>query len=156
MFKSDGFKSLGVAERGGPYDVATEELRRKFDAEACLLIVIGGSDGTSVSISAPEELKPHLPGLFRGIAQEVENALATELHAMFCPVCKSWLAFDPRHGLTAPNVPEGSLTVCTVCASFLTFDDEWRVLTEDELIEMNDDVRNALSRTRRNIQKRHT
>lgn len=156
MFKSEGFKSLGVSERGGPYDAANEELRQKFDAEACLLIVLSGSHGTGVSISAPEDLKPHLPALFRAIAQEVENALATEHHAMLCPVCSAPLAFDPRHGITARTVPDGSITVCAVCTSFLTLEEKWRVMGEDELVELNDDVRNALNRTRREIQRRRS
>lgn len=148
------FKSLGLAERGGPYDVATEDMRQKFSAEAVLTIVLNGSDGTKFSASAPEEIKQHLPALFRAIAQEVENALSTEQHTMICPVCRAPLAFDPRDGITAKEVPAGSITVCAYCTSFLALAEDWRVMDEDELLDIGDDVRLALIRTRRNIKRR--
>lgn len=145
---------IRLAERGGPYDVETEQLRTKFSAEACLLIVLSGSEGTGVSIRAPESLKPHLPSLFRAIAEEVEDALAIEHNALFCPACHSPLSFDPRQKLDPREVPAGSMTVCAACTAFLTLDGKWRVLTEDELAEMNDDIRIALVRARRQIEQR--
>jgi hypothetical protein len=145
---------MKIAERDGPYDVETEKLRQKFSAEACLLIVLSGTEGTGVSIRAPDSLKPHLPSLFRAIAEEVEDALATEHNALFCPECHASLSFDPRMKINPRTVPAGSITVCAVCATFLTLDDKWRVLTDDELAEINDDVRIALVRTRREIQRR--
>lgn len=145
---------MKIAERGGLYDAAIEELRQKFGADACLLIVLSGSEGTGFSAAMPDDLKPHLPALFRSIAQEIEDALATEKSAMFCPVCRTPLAFDPRHPLNPHNAPRpGALTVCAHCASFLTLGESWRVLTEDELLDMPDDIRIRLTRARRNIER---
>lgn len=145
---------MKIADVDGPYDVETEKLRQQFSAEACLLIVLSGSEGTGVSIRAPESLKPHLPSLFRSIAEEVEDALAIEHNALFCPACHAPLSFDPRQKLDPRTVPAGSITVCAACASFLTLDDKWRVLTEDEIAEIDDHVRMALIRSRRNIERR--
>jgi hypothetical protein len=147
-----GDRRIKIAERGGTYDVATEQLRQRFAAEACLLIVLSGNEGTGVSIHAPESLKAHLPSLFRAIAQEVEDQLVLERHALFCPACHAPLCFDPRHGQPR-TVPNGSISVCAACASFITFDEKWRVLTDDELVEIDDDVRIALIRTRREIER---
>lgn len=152
-----GERIVKIAERGGPYDVAIEELRQKFGAEACLLIVLSGSEGTGFSASMPDDLKHHLPALFRNIAKEVEEALAAEQGAMFCPVCSTALVFEPRYA-GHPNKPPmpGALTVCAHCASFLTLGEPalWRLLTEDELLEMPDAVRLQLTRSRRNIERR--
>lgn len=145
---------MKIAERGGAYDIATEELREKFSAEACLLVVIRGSAGTGFSASAPDSIKPQLPALFRSMAKEVEDALAMEKSVMMCPVCRTVLAFDPRYPNNTPQ--PGSVTVCAHCASFirLTQLDGWRLLTEDELLEMPDEVRMDLARTRREIERR--
>jgi hypothetical protein len=148
------FESITIAEPGGPYDIATEELRVRFEAEACLLIVLSGKAGTGFSISGPEDIKPHLPHLFHSIAREVENALFSNHHAMVCPACCSPLAFDPRQEIEAGDVPEGSITVCAACTSFLTLDPEWRVMSDEDLIDLDDDMRDSLTRTRREIHRR--
>lgn len=146
--------NVKAAERGGPYDVVTEELRSRFSAEACLLIVLSGNEGTGFSISAPEDLKPHLPALFRNIAREVEDALASERCALVCPVCSAALAFDPRHPFPNGQPEPGAIAICAHCASFLKLDERWRVLTDEELFELSDEARMALNRTRRNIERR--
>jgi hypothetical protein len=144
-----------IAERGGPYDLATQDLRERFKAEAVMTIVLAGLDGTGFSASMPEDLKPFLPGLFRSIAAEIEDALAREQIAMICPACNTPLAFDPRHPLSPQNKPKaGSITVCAHCASFLTLDDRWRLLSEEELADLNDEVRIRLNRARRAIEER--
>jgi hypothetical protein len=144
-----------IAERNGPYDKATEELRRRFTAEACLLIVVDGSEGTGFCASAPEDLKPHLPALFRSIAHELETLIAAERNAIICPACRGAIVFDPRHPLNPDNKPKpGALTVCAGCASFLKLDGEWRLLTEEELADMNDETRNRLISNRRMIEQR--
>lgn len=146
--------SMKIAERGGAYDQATEELRKKFAAEAVLTIVLSGTDGTGFSVSGPDNIKPHLPGLFRSIAKEVEDLLAAEQCALLCPVCSVALAFDPRHPFRNGQPEPGAIAICAHCASFLKLDERWRVLTDEELAEMSDEARMTLSRTRRNIEQR--
>jgi len=149
-----GERRIRIADRGGPYDVETERLRQKFSAEAVMTIVLSGSEGTGFSVSAPDSIKPHLPALFHAIGDEVAASLATEQNALFCPVCRAPLTFDPRQGLHGATIPNGSITVCAACASFITLDETWRVLTEAELAEIDDDLRIALTRTRRQIERR--
>lgn len=149
-------KVVSIAKRGSEYDLAAEELRRKFAADACMLIVLSGNKGTGVSMSMPDDLREHIPALFRAIAQEWEDALIMERSALRCPVCRTMLSFSPRHQLNPFNdLRSGSLTVCANCASFITFaeSETWRVLTEEELAEMPDAVRIELSRTRRSIER---
>lgn len=144
---------MKIADRGGAYQLATEELCERFAADACMLIVISGSDGTGFSACAPDDIKLHLPAIFRSIAAQVEAALATERGIMFCPVCRAPLTFnlDPRND--PKNYRRGALTVCPTCASFLTLEETWRVTTEEELADMPDEVRIELTRVRRDIQR---
>lgn len=147
---------MGIAEPNSEYDLATEELRRRFEAEACIMIVISGNRGTGVSMKMPDDLREHIPSLFRNIAREWEDALMMERSALMCPVCRMGLSFDPRHPLNPNNAPRpGCLTVCAECASFITLDASmtWRVLTEEELADMPDEKRNTLIRTRREIER---
>jgi hypothetical protein len=149
-------KVVNIAEPNSEYDSATEELRRRFRAEACIMIVIGGSGGTGVSMKMPEDLRSHIPTLFRNIAQEWEAVLLMERHALLCPVCRTGLSFDPRHPLNPNNNPRpGCMTVCAECASFISIDEThtWRVMTEEDLAELPDDMRILLIRTRREIQR---
>jgi hypothetical protein len=144
-----------MAERGGAYDRATEELRERFKAEAVMTIIINGSEGTGFSGSMPEEMKVLIPSLFQSIAEEVKDALAAEQVAMVCPACNTALALDPRHPLNPKNKPKaGSITVCAYCASFLTLGERWRLLSEEELADLSDEVRIQLNRARRTIEAR--
>jgi hypothetical protein len=143
------------AERGGVYDKATEELRERFKAEAVMTIVISGSEGTGFAACMPEDMKLLLPSLFRSIAEEVEEALAHEQVAIVCPACHTALALDPRHPLSPKNQPKpGSITVCAYCASFLTLDERWRLISEEELADLSDEARGQLTRARRTIEER--
>lgn len=149
-------KVVSIAEPNSDYDRATEELRRRFKAEACIMIVIGGNEGTGVSMKMPEDLRPHIPALFRNIAREWEDVLIMERSALQCPVCRTGLSFDPRHPLNPLHAPRpGCLTVCAECASFIKLDDSktWRVITEEELADLPDDMRISLMRTRREIER---
>lgn len=151
-----GRKVVSIAEPNSEYDLATEELRRRFEAEACIMIVISGNRGTGVSMKMPDDLREHIPSLFRAIAREWEDALMMEQNALLCPVCRTGLSFDPRHPLNPHNMPRpGCLTVCADCTSFLALDASmiWRVLTEEELADMPDEHRNELIRTRREIER---
>lgn len=99
---------MKIAERGGPYDVATDELRQRFNADGCVLIVFGGSEGTGVSMNMMEDLKVHLPMLFQGMVREVEAALAGEHDVVFCPVCHAPL-----------DVEVAGVVKCPECRHFL-------------------------------------
>lgn len=143
-----------IAESGSLYDQAVAKLRQQFKAEGVMMIVLSGCDGSSFAAAMPDELKHYLPSLFRNIAREVEEALAMERVAMFCPVCSKPLAFDPRHRFDPTfRPPDGSLCVCANCASFLTLDENWRPLTDEELGDLADEVRIEMSRTRRMIEQ---
>lgn len=150
-----GRKVVNIAEPNSEYDLATEELRRRFEAEACIMIVIAGNRGTGVSMKMPDDLRAHIPTLFRNIAQEWEDALIMERSALQCPVCRTGLSFDPRHPRHSHNLPRpGCMTACAECASFIVLDASgWRVLTEEELADMPDEFRNTLIRTRREIER---
>lgn len=144
-----------IAESGGTYDRTVVQLRQAFRAEGVMMIVLSGSEGSSFAAAMPDDLKHYLPTLFRNIAREVEQALTAERAAMFCPVCSSPLALDPNQNLPQDfRPPEGSLCVCASCASFLTLEDAWRVITEAELRELPDEVRIAMTRTRRRVEGR--
>lgn len=140
---------MKIAQRGGLYDQATHELRERFKAEAVMTLVLSGAEGTGFSASMPEDLKPHLPGLFRSIAAEIEDALAREHVAMICPACSTPLAFEPRN-----NPPPGSIAVCAYCASFLTLDERWRVISEEELADLSDEALIQLNKARRFVEGR--
>jgi uncharacterized protein YbaR (Trm112 family) len=145
------------AERGGAYDIATEEMRQEFRASAVMTIVLGGIEGTQFCVSGPEDIKPLLPALFRSIADEVERGLLTERHVLICPACHQPLAFDPRMKITTRDVKEGSIAICAACASPLTLDAVvWRVMSQDELLELDDHMRHALLRAQRNIRRRRS
>lgn len=146
---------MKLAGRGGAYDQATAELRERFKADAVMTIVLAGTEGTGFSACMPDDLRPHLAALFRSIADEVELEIAREQAAVICPVCKTALAIDPRHPLNPMNRPKpGSMTVCAHCASFLRLDEGWRLLSEEELAELSDEVRIELARARRKIEGR--
>lgn len=146
---------MKIAESEGVYQLAVEELQVRFKAEAVMLIVINGSEGTSFAATMPDDMKLLIPSLFHSIAENVSEALATEHIAMVCPACKTSLALDPRHPLNPKNHPrQGSITVCAYCASFLTLGERWRLLAEEEVAELSDEVRIQLNRTRRAIEER--
>lgn len=153
---SMGRKVVGIAGPNSEYDLATEELRSRFEAEACIMIVISGNHGTGVSMKMPDDLRVHIPSLFRALAREWEDVLTMERSALLCPVCRTGLSFDPRHPLNPSKPPRpGCMTVCVECASFITLDASmtWRVLTDEELAAMPDDCRISLIRTRREIER---
>lgn len=157
MIKNFEWQAVRIAERDGPYDLATEELRRKFHADAVMMIVLGGIEGTQFSVSGPEDIKPQLPALFQAITDEVTRAYRTELHALICPACRAPLAFDPRMKITIHDVGDGSITVCAACASPLILDEQvWRVMSEDELLDLDNHMRLALMRAQRNIRRRRS
>lgn len=148
---------MKIAEKGSLYESAAEELRRRFAADGCILIVLAGSEGTGIGWKMPEELEPHLPAFFHSVAHEVKHALAGTTRMMTCPACLSALAFDPRHGPSPTHLLKaGAIALCAECASALTLDEVigWRVLRGDEYEALEESLRASISRTRRNIARR--
>lgn len=66
-----------------------------------------------------------------------------------CPECRKTITLIATDGPTAQN----EATVCGACTAFLKVDgDKLRVLTDDEIIEMPDDIRIGLMNTRAHIE----
>jgi hypothetical protein len=61
-----------------PYDELCANTREELGAEALMLIVVGGKDGSSVSVKADWSSKLHLAVLLRYIASDMEREVETE------------------------------------------------------------------------------
>ena len=67
-----------------------------------------------------------------------------------CPDCKTELQYSScvRGEGSAPKL--GDYSICGECGAFLRFGEKQqvRILTEDEIVEMDDDLRMTMIRTR--------
>lgn len=105
---------MEILNLGGPYDMATEELRQRFNADGCLLIVFSGSHGTGVGLDMLADIVPHMPMLIQGITRDVEAALASQYNMVFCPIC---------HAALDTDVTSGAVATCPGCGHFLKLDE---------------------------------
>jgi len=56
----------------GKYGREVAEIQRQFNADAVLLMVIGGVRGESFSVAAPVEMLKQLPEMLRYVADQIE------------------------------------------------------------------------------------
>ena len=68
-----------MAKRDGKYDEEANELQRGFDADAVIVLVVGGERGNGVSICSDLQTMMHLPEVLRTIAEQIEADIAIEL-----------------------------------------------------------------------------
>jgi hypothetical protein len=68
-------RPLGAAQPGGgKFGPDCEQLLKREDAVAVLVIVIGGVRGGGFSVAARPVTNLHLPSLLRGMADQIEGA----------------------------------------------------------------------------------
>jgi hypothetical protein len=68
-----------MAKRDGKYDEEANELQRGLDADAVIVIVVGGERGNGVSLRADLQTMMQLPEVLRTIAGQIEADIAMEL-----------------------------------------------------------------------------
>jgi len=65
-----------MASGPGKYDDACSDARVATDADAVILIVLGGKHGSGFSVqSRGGEMTAQLPALLRSVAAQIENSL---------------------------------------------------------------------------------
>lgn len=68
----------------GDYDDLTTYVREHAEAEAVVVIVLGGQHGSGFSVQAPaehiEQLKTRIPDILRALAEHIEVDVADQSH----------------------------------------------------------------------------
>lgn len=64
----------------GKYDDTVTKLREELEADAVVVLVIGGSKGHGFSCQAPPEIIKNMPDMFEAVAHQMRKDLSNNLH----------------------------------------------------------------------------